>query len=139
MGTIAEMLGLDLSETLGSGDAAIDEDGPAGGADAVEDPEETPSAGDPVGEAVMAAVLAETSLDPGDARADLLLTGPELDLDRLGRWSVAAAIERDLKAAFRDADVEELQTLGDLLDAARALSPSSGAGRAPGGKGRSVS
>jgi len=137
MGTIAEMLGIDLGgdEPLvspagsppGPDEAATpgaDADD-AGAAPATGEAAQRPAAPvDPVGEAVMAAVLDETSLDPTQARAELPLTGPEMDLDRLGRYSVVAAVERELHIQFPDVEVEAWETLGDVLEAARTLAGS---------------
>ena len=126
MGTIAELLGYTLPEDPGpQGPEGADSSEPPVGDEGDTGPDRSPGerqpegSTDPVGEAVMAAVLAETSLEPGDARPDLELTGPELDLDRLGRYSVVTSVEHELKVQFADADVESWRTLGDVLEAAR--------------------
>jgi acyl carrier protein len=133
MGTIAELLGIDLSgeEPSEPAGASGDEDGAASGEGEAPEAAAAAASSDPVGEAVMAAVLAEAALDPADARADLALDGPELDLDRLGRYSVVTAIEHGLGVRFPDVDVEAMGTLGDLLETARAL-----AGNPDGRRGR---
>jgi acyl carrier protein len=133
MGTIAELLGIDLSgeEPSEPAGASGDEDGAASGEGEAPEAAAAAASSDPVGEAVMAAVLAEAALDPADARADLALDGPELDLDRLGRYSVVTAIEHGLGVRVPDVDVEAMGTLGDLLETARAL-----AGHSDGRRGR---
>lgn len=131
MGTIAELLGFDLSEPTPPGDgeenaAPVDEGGaaalPEAGAEEGApgpDASETPTSD----EVVLEAVLAETSLDPSDAREDLTLTG-DLDLDTIGRYAVTTSVERGLGVQFRDADIDALETLGDLLALARGAAAS---------------
>ena len=71
-------------------------------------------------EAAMEAVLEESGLEPGSARAELTLRG-DLDLDDLGLCAVVARFERAAGARCPDAEIEQWRTLGDLLSAARAL------------------
>lgn len=131
MGTIAELLGFDLSEPTppgdGEGDAApVDEGGAAAlpEAGAEEGAPGPDTAATPTSdEVVLEAVLAETSLDPSDAREDLTLTG-DLDLDTIGRYAVTTSVERGLGVQFRDADIDALETLGDLLVLARGAAAS---------------
>lgn len=113
MGTIAELLGYSLGDPR-------DPDTPDGVAALVQEAQAdaSPTGAPTTDEVVLAAVLEETALDPVDARGDLTLTG-DLDLDELGRWAVATALEHDLHATFTDADVESWMTLDDLLVAAR--------------------
>ncbi|WP_052450801.1 hypothetical protein [Actinomyces polynesiensis] len=131
MGTIAELLGFDLSEPTppgdGEGDAApVDEGGAAAlpEAGAEEGAPGPDTAATPTSdEVVLEAVLAETSLDPSDAREDLTLTG-DLDLDTIGRYAVTTSVERGLGVQFRDAGIDALETLGDLLVLARGAAAS---------------
>lgn len=130
MGTIAELLGYSLSEPTppeGPGSEAvptstdIDEGGAAavGSTGAVSAaPGQGVAAAPTPDEVVLAAVLAETSLEPSAAREDLTLAG-DLDLDTIGRYAVVTAIEHGLGTEFRDEDVDAWETLGDVLAAAR--------------------
>lgn len=115
MGTIAELLGFDLSDpTPPEGtDATTADEG-----DAVEAPGSEGGDAPASDEAVLAAVLAETSLEPTAAREDLTLVG-DLDLDTVGRYAVITSVEHELGVQFRDAEVDSLETLGDLLAVAR--------------------
>ncbi|MDN5964133.1 MAG: hypothetical protein L0H81_06275, partial [Actinomyces sp.] len=124
MGTIADLLGIDLQAALGQsqdeGDATVrseasdgtgDEGGDEGGSPQVSDhgSHATPGLGErgesaPEGghtvttdEVVMSAVLAETSLDPALAREDLTLAG-DLDLDTIGLYAVVTSTEHGLGA-----------------------------------------
>ena len=51
-----------------------------------------------------------------DAGAELTLRG-DLDMDDVSLYAVVARVEREAKVAFTDAQIEEWETLGDLLDA----------------------
>lgn len=124
MGTIAELLGFDLSDPTppeGADDTTADEgDAPAGAGSgtAVAAPGSEVGGAPASDEAVLAAVLAETSLEPTAAREDLTLVG-DLDLDTIGRYAVITSVEHELGVQFRDAEIDSLETLGDLLTAAR--------------------
>lgn len=135
MGTIAELLGLDLPDPtppeggdaarfLPGTDGAVVADGDStdgGGTDGVapDGSRDDTSPARTCDEAVMAAVLAETTLDAGDAREDLTLVG-DLDLDTIGRYSVMTSVEHELGVELRDPEVDAMGTLGDLLAAVRA-------------------
>lgn len=132
MGTIGDLLGIDLA-------AAFGQDTPEA-SDLDEAQEEAHAAGVPVNddslqaqmgqreqkpdaeganprhEAVLAAIVAETNLEPSRARLDLTLAG-DLDLDDLGLYGVVAAIEHELRLSFADEHVRSWQTLGDILNA----------------------
>ncbi|WP_175955794.1 phosphopantetheine-binding protein [Schaalia sp. Marseille-Q2122] len=133
MGTIGDLLGIDLA-------AAFAQD-TSDAADSVETQDEalvaSPSLGEepdaqqesahgadstdgdsvnPRHEAVLAAIVAETALDPSRARLDLTLR-EDLDLDDLGLYAVVAAVEHELRCTFTDEAVRSWQTLGDILDA----------------------
>jgi len=126
MGTIAELLGFDLSDPTppgdGEGEATPADEGGAAAVAGTGEPGAAP-ASEPSGapasdEVVLAAVLAETSLEPSAAREELTLVG-DLDLDTIGRYAVITSVEHELGVQFRDAEVDSLETLGDLLTAAR--------------------
>lgn len=111
MGTIAELLGYSLGDPQ---DPATPEEV----ASLVEETRTEDSSTPTSDEVVLAAVLDECDLEPGDARGDLTLEG-DLDLDELGRWAIATAVEHDLRVTLADADVESWGTLDDVLTAAR--------------------
>ena len=119
MGTIADLFGDQLRATVGADDGA---DGAAGEPAPASSPG---SKADLVEEAAMEAVLEESGLEPGSARAELTLRG-DLDLDDLGLCAVVARFERAANARCPDAEIEQWRTLGDLLSAARALGGDSG-------------
>ncbi|MDO5049746.1 MAG: phosphopantetheine-binding protein [Actinomycetaceae bacterium] len=127
--SIAEMLGLELPEEQpGDADAAgQDTDGqdPAGRAEAgspSSSESENPATGagdgvekdDPVQEAVVVALLAESNVPAEDFRSDLTLEG-DFDLDAIGRYAVVASIEQDLRVTLKDSEVEDAATLADLI------------------------
>lgn len=116
MGSIAELLGytLDLEhpETTQESEASFGEKDNAANQDAHDRQE-----------IAMAAVLAETALEPEEARADLTLRG-DLDMDDLVLYAIIARIEHDLLVRFTDADIASWRTLGDLLDAVGAVTAS---------------
>ena len=64
----------------------------------------------------MQAVLDEVELEPAQARCELTLRG-DLDMDDVSLYAVVARVEREAKVALTDAQIEEWETLGDLLDA----------------------
>ena len=105
MGSIGDQLGIDLTELL----------------DMDEPPQSDQEDNDTVGEAVMNALLEETSIEPDRMRADLTLEG-DLDLDTLGRYSVISQIEHELGITLIDRDVGALTTVEDLLNLARSTS-----------------
>lgn len=138
MGTIGDLLGIDLAAAFAQDTSdAADLDQTQGEAPASEPsantspglpndgaPAETNTAdahpntqaANPRHEAVLAAIVAETNLEPSDARLDLTLSG-DLDLDTLGLYAVVAAIEHEVRCTFTDEAVRSWQTLGDILDA----------------------
>ncbi|WP_235827069.1 phosphopantetheine-binding protein [Actinomyces culturomici] len=109
MGSIAELLGYTLDPVPTDAEAGEGAGSGASHAGA--------SRADEARETAMAAVLAETGLEPEDARAELTLRG-DLDLDDLALYAIVARIEHELRASFPDAEIAQWTTLGDVLDAA---------------------
>lgn len=78
---------------------------------------EEPERSDPT-EAVVRVVLTEL-----DSETDPETLVPDLELEEVGltgiaRWSLVAALERELKQTFVDSEVESWGTLGDILESA---------------------
>ena len=106
MGSIADLLGDQLRAGLAQlVDPATEDDAPEGTQASSIDAGESVSTQDRAREAAMEAVLDEADLAPGDARDDVSL------------YAVVARVEREAKVALTDAQIEEWETLGDLLDA----------------------
>ena len=117
MGSIAGLLGGQLRAGLAQlVDPATEDDAPEGTQASSIDAGESVSTQDRAREAAMEAVLDEADLAPGDARAELTLRG-DLDMDDVSLYAVVARVEREAKVALTDAQIEEWETLGDLLDA----------------------
>lgn len=117
MGSIADLLGDQLRAGLAQlVDPATEDDAPEGAQASSIDVGEYVSTQDHAREAAMEAVLDEVDLAPGDARAELSLHG-DLDMDDVSLYAVVARVEREAKVALTDAQIEEWETLGDLLDA----------------------
>ena len=118
MGSIADLLGDQLRAGLAQlVDPVTEDNAPEEGAQASSiDAGEYVSTQDRAREAAMEAVLDEADLAPGDARAELTLRG-DLDMDDVSLYAVVARVEREAKVALTDAQIEEWETLGDLLDA----------------------
>ena len=116
MGSIADLLGDQLRAGLAQlVDPATEDDAPEGTQASSIDAGESVSTQDRAREAAMEAVLDEADLAPGDARAELTLRG-DLDMDDVSLYAVVARVEREAKVALTDAQIEEWETLGDLLD-----------------------
>lgn len=117
MGSIADLLGDQLRAGLAQLVDPVTEDNAPEGAQASSiDAGEYVSTQDRAREAAMEAVLDEADLAPGDARVELTLRG-DLDMDDVSLYAVVARVERAAKVALTDAQIEEWETLGDLLDA----------------------
>lgn len=117
MGSIADLLGDQLRAGLAQlVDPATEDDAPEGTQASSIDAGESVSTQDRAREAAMEAVLDEADLAPVDARAELTLRG-DLDMDDVSLYAVVARVEREAKVALTDAQIEEWETLGDLLDA----------------------
>lgn len=117
MGSIADLLGDQLRAGLAQlVDPATEDDATEGAQASSIDAGESVSTQDRAREAAMEAVLDEADLAPGDARAELPLRG-DLDMDDVSLYAVVARVEREAKVALTDAQIEEWETLGDLLDA----------------------
>lgn len=117
MGSIADLLGDQLRAGLAQlVDPATEDDAPEGTQASSIDAGESVSTQDRAREAAMEAVLDEADLAPGDARVELTLRG-DLDMDDVSLYAVVARVEREAKVALTDAQIEEWETLGDLLDA----------------------
>ena len=117
MGSIADLLGDQLRAGLAQlVDPATEDDAPEGAQASSIDVGEYVSTQDHAREAAMEAVLDEADLAPADARAELTLRG-DLDMDDVSLYAVVARVEREAKVALTDAQIEEWETLGDLLDA----------------------
>ncbi|WP_448756282.1 acyl carrier protein [Actinomyces sp.] len=117
MGSIADLLGDQLRAGLAQlVDPATEDDALEGAQASSIDAGESVSTQDRAREAAMEAVLDEADLAPGDARAELTLRG-DLDMDDVSLYAVVARVEREAKMALTDAQIEEWETLGDLLDA----------------------
>lgn len=117
MGSIADLLGDQLRAGLAQlVDPATEDDAPEDTQASSIDAGESVSTQDRAREAAMEAVLDEADLAPGDARAELTLRG-DLDMDDVSLYAVVARVEREAKVALTDAQIEEWETLGDLLDA----------------------
>ena len=118
MGSIADLLGDQLRAGLAQlVDPVTEDNAPEEGAQASSiDAGEYVSTQDRAREAAMEAVLDEADLAPGDARVELTLRG-DLDMDDVSLYAVVARVEREAKVALTDAQIEEWETLGDLLDA----------------------
>lgn len=117
MGSIADLLGDQLRAGLAQlVDPATEDDAPEGAQASSIDVDEYVSTQDHAREAAMEAVLDEADLAPADARAELTLRG-DLDMDDVSLYAVVARVEREAKVALTDAQIEEWETLGDLLDA----------------------
>ena len=115
MGSIADLLGDQLRAGLAQ---LVDPDASdeAPGAAPASSDSTVETAQDRAREAAMAAVLDEAELDPASARGELTLRG-DLDMDDVSLYAVVARVEREAKVALTDAQIEEWETLGDLLDA----------------------
>lgn len=112
MGTLAEQLGGLLPDGW-EGNSAPNKDAP-----------ETSSEGHDADSSVrgprelaVALVLEHTTVDPEALRPDLRLDA-DLELDGLPLWAFVAELERQLHCTFRDVDVRQWRTLGDVLGAA---------------------
>ena len=117
MGSIADLLGDQLRAGLAQlVDPATEDDALEGAQASSIDAGESVSTQDRAREAAMEAVLDEADLAPADARAELTLRG-DLDMDDVSLYAVVARVEREAKVALTDAQIEEWETLGDLLDA----------------------
>ena len=117
MGSIADLLGDQLRAGLAQlVDPATEDDAPEGAQASSIDVGEYVSTQDHAREAAMEAVLDEADLAPADARAELTLRG-DLDMDDVSLYAVVARVEREAKVALTDAQIEEWEALGDLLDA----------------------
>ncbi|WP_454899937.1 phosphopantetheine-binding protein [Actinomyces sp.] len=117
MGSIADLLGDQLRAGLAQlVDPATEDDAPEDTQASSIDAGESVSTPDRAREAAMEAVLDEADLAPADARAELTLRG-DLDMDDVSLYAVVARVEREAKVALTDAQIEEWETLGDLLDA----------------------
>ena len=117
MGSIADLLGDQLRAGLAQlVDPATEDDAPEGAQASSIDVGEYVSTQDHAREAAMEAVLDEADRAPADARAELTLRG-DLDMDDVSLYAVVARVEREAKVALTDAQIEEWETLGDLLDA----------------------
>lgn len=117
MGSIADLLGDQLRAGLAQlVDPATEDDATEGAQASSIDAGESVSTQDRAREAAMEAVLDEADLAPGDARAELTPRG-DLDMDDVSLYAVVARVEREAKVALTDAQIEEWETLGDLLDA----------------------
>lgn len=133
MGTIGDLLGIDLASAFAQENSDVTNiDGTQGDASIVSpaardtavqlepgkaDKNVDVEAVNPRHEAVLAAIVAETNLEPSQARLELTLRG-DLDLDALALYAIVAAIEHELRCSFVDEDVRSWQTLGDILNAA---------------------
>lgn len=138
MGTIGDLLGIDLAAAFAQDESdATDLRDAQGDAPAVDShvadshvdketahaqPCKAPEYSDadtvnPCHEAVLAAIVAETHLEPSRARLDLTLRD-DLDLNELGLYAIVAAVEHELRCTFTDEAVRSWQTLGDVLNAA---------------------
>ena len=118
MGSIADLLGDQLRAGLAQlvdPDSEAEELGDAQASSSAAG-ESTSSAQERAREAAMEAVLDEADLAPENARAELTLRG-DLDMDDVSLYAVVARVEREAKVALTDAQIEEWETLGDLLDA----------------------
>ena len=115
MGSIADLLGDQLRAGLAqlvdpdASDEAPDA-APASSESAVE------TAQDRARQAAMEAVLDEADLDPAGARGELTLRG-DLDMDDVSLYAVVARVEREAKVTLNDSQIEQWETLADLLDA----------------------
>lgn len=117
MGSIADLLGDQLRAGLAQlVDPATEDDAPEGTQASSIDAGESVSTQDRAREAAMEAILDEADLAPVDARAELTLRG-DLDMDDVSLYAVVARVEREAKVALTDAQIEEWETVGDLLDA----------------------
>ena len=117
MGSIADLLGDQLRAGLAQlVDPATEDNAPEGAQASSIDAGESVSTQDRAREAAMEAILDEADLAPGDARAELTLRG-DLHMDDVSLYAVVARVEREAKVALTDAQIEEWETLGDLLDA----------------------
>lgn len=117
MGSIADLLGDQLRAGLAQlVDPATEDDAPEGAQASSIDAGESVSTQDRAREAAMEAILDEADLAPVDARAELTLRG-DLDMDDVSLYAVVARVEREAKVALTDAQIEEWETVGDLLDA----------------------
>ncbi len=128
--SIAEMLGMELPdeplEKTSDSDASDAEgsgpDGPENSDDSAGSSAEEDSAdpdADPLEEAVVAALLAESTVKAEDFRPDLTLAG-DFDLDTIGRYAVISSIEKDLKITLKDSDINDARTLEDLIELVKA-------------------
>ena len=105
MGTIGDLLGLNLQDfepETTDNESATDLEGVV----------------DTVAEAVWAAIIDETGVEPEHASNSLGLV-QDLDMDELSRWAVVAMIERDLKCTIADAEVHTWNTVDDIIHSLR--------------------
>lgn len=80
-------------------------------------------ASDPVDEAVVAALINETSV-PADQFSPQLTLRTDFDLDNIGLYAVIAEIEQELAIEIPDTDIDKAVTLGDLLMVVRSYKSS---------------
>ena len=151
MGTIADLLGIDLQAALGqsqdegdatvgpevgdgTGDGTGHEGGDEGGRPQVPDhgSDATPGLGErgesaPEGGHTVTTDEVVMSAVLAETSLDPALAredltlAGDLDLDTIGLYAVVTSIEHGLGAQFRDVDVEAWQTLGDVLAASRGV------------------
>ncbi|MDO5719325.1 MAG: acyl carrier protein [Actinomycetaceae bacterium] len=130
--SIAEMLGMELPDddlaTLkpdGESDIEIVETRNEG----EKSKESLESGGEPddVEEAVVAALLNETSV-PAEKFSPQLTLRTDFDLDNIGLYAVIAEIEQELSIEIPDAEIEKTMTLSDLFVVVRSHKTSSSTG-----------
>ena len=118
MGSIADLLG----DQLRAGLAQLVDPAPDGDAvspaqaSSIDAMGESATAEERAREAAMEAVLDESGIDPADARAELTLRR-DLDMDDVALYTVVARVEREAKVTLTDAQIDQWETLGDLLGA----------------------
>ena len=109
---IAEMLGMELPDEPADSDQPESDSadtGVAGSADEAQSSDQEDS--DPVEEAVVAALLAESTVPAVDFRPDLTLGG-FLDKSDFTPWLQVSGPQDHLK----DADIDSASTLADLME-----------------------
>lgn len=118
MGSIADLLG----DQLRAGLAQLVDPAPDGDAvspaqaSSIDVMGESATVEERAREAAMEAVLDESGIDPADARAELTLRR-DLDMDDVALYAVVARVEREAKVTLTDAQIDQWETLGDLLGA----------------------
>lgn len=127
--SIAEMLGMELPQddlaTLNSSASAPDDSAEGSTRESLVqgEAEQTSNTSDDVEEAVVQALLSESTV-PAQEFAPQLRLREDFDLDHIGLYAVIAHIEQDLAIEIPDTEIASARTLSDLIMVVRSqISP----------------